>query len=140
MTSEPPAIGATTAVDDVSFEIAEGTVHALLGENGAGKSTIVKLLSGLIVPDAGEFRIFGDHARLTSPRSAHRHGIQTAFQEMTLIPDLPVLDNMLLPYGPISLIGTIKRRAAEAMVSWTRSTSSAWSRVKTQTPSSSSRV
>src|SRR5712691_10280654 len=101
------AFAATIAVDDVSFEVAEGAVHALLGENGAGKSTIVKLLSGLIVPDAGAFRIFGNDARLASPRSAHRHGIQTAFQEMTLIPDLRVLDNMLLPYGPISLIGTI---------------------------------
>jgi ribose transport system ATP-binding protein len=108
--------GATIAVDNVSFEVTEGAVHALLGENGAGKSTIVKLLSGLIVPDAGEFRIFGHDTRLTSPRAAHRHGIQTAFQEMTLIPDLPVLDNMLLPYGPVSVIGTIKRRAAEAMV------------------------
>ncbi len=108
--------GATVAVDNVSFEVAEGAVHALLGENGAGKSTIVRLLSGLILPDAGGVSIFGRETRLASPLAAHRHGIQTAFQEMTLIPDLPVLDNMLLPYGPISLIGTIKRRAAEAAV------------------------
>jgi ribose transport system ATP-binding protein len=108
--------GATVAVNNVSFEVADGAVHALLGENGAGKSTIVKLLSGLILPDSGGFRVFGHDTRLASPRSAHRYGIQTAFQEMTLIRDLPVLDNMLLPYGPISVIGTIKRRAAEVMV------------------------
>src|SRR5271163_2992896 len=86
--------GATVAVDDVSFTIPKGAVHALLGENGAGKSTIVKLLSGLILPDAGGVSIFGRETRLASPLAAHRHGIQTAFQELTLIPDLPVLDNM----------------------------------------------
>src|SRR5205823_10377887 len=79
------AFAATIAVDNVSFDVAEGTVHALLGENGAGKSTIVKLLSGLILPDAGVIRIFGSETRLASPRGAHRQGIQTAFQEMTLI-------------------------------------------------------
>src|SRR5215469_17374027 len=91
------SFGATLAVDDVSFTIAQGTAHALLGENGAGKSTIVKLLSGLIEPDRGSIRLFGDEARLKSPRAAHAFGVQTAFQEMTLAPDLTVLDNMLLP-------------------------------------------
>jgi ribose transport system ATP-binding protein len=110
------AFAATVAVDDVSFDVAPGTVHALLGENGAGKSTIVKLLSGLILPDTGGFRIFDEAVRLSSPRVAHRHGIQTAFQEMTLIKDLTVLDNMLLPYGPTSVLGTIRRREAEALV------------------------
>src|SRR5712691_4111698 len=110
------AFAATIAVDNVSFEVAEGTVHALLGENGAGKSTIVKLLSGLILPDAGAIRIFGAETRLASPRSAHQRGIQTAFQEMTLIRDLTVLYNMLLPYGPTGVLGTIKRRDAEATV------------------------
>ena len=110
------SFAATLAVDDVSFDVAPGKVHALLGENGAGKSTIVKLLSGLILPDAGLFRIFGKEIRLTSPRVAHRRGIQTAFQELTLIKDLTVLDNMLLPYGPTRLFGIIRRRDAEDMV------------------------
>ncbi len=94
------SFGATVAVDDVSFEIRSEAVHALLGENGAGKSTVVKLLSGLMSPDQGRFEIFGEELRLTSPRVSHRHGIQTAFQEMTLVRDLTVLDNMLLPYAP----------------------------------------
>ena len=106
--------GATVAVDDVSFSIAEGSVHALLGENGAGKSTIVKLLSGLILPDAGGIEIFGKPARLRSPRVAHALGVQTAFQEMTLVPDLTVLDNMLLPYAPMGPVGLIRRRTAAA--------------------------
>jgi ribose transport system ATP-binding protein len=110
------SFAATRAVDKVSFDVAKGSVHALLGENGAGKSTIVKLLSGLILPDAGGFEIFGQGLRLSTPRIAHAHGIQTAFQEMTLIKDLMVLDNMLLPYGPTSLLGTLRRREAEALV------------------------
>jgi len=110
------AFGATVAVDEASFEVAPGTAHALLGENGAGKSTVVKLLSGLIEPDRGHFRVFGEPARLRSPRSAHSLGIQTAFQEMTLVPDLTVFDNMLLPYAPMGVTGMIRRRAAEAEI------------------------
>lgn len=108
--------GATVAVDDVSFAIDAGSVHALLGENGAGKSTIVKMLAGLIEPDAGSFSVFGETTRLPSPRAAHDRGIQTAFQEMTLVRDLTVLDNMLLPYAPVRAIGTVNRRAAALSV------------------------
>ncbi|WP_193174566.1 sugar ABC transporter ATP-binding protein, partial [Oricola nitratireducens] len=110
------AFGATVAVDDVSFQIESGTVHALLGENGAGKSTVVKLLSGLIEQDQGHINVFGEAASLRSPRASHRHGIQTAFQEMTLVPDLTVLDNMLLPYAPMGLTGMVRRQAAEVKV------------------------
>jgi ribose transport system ATP-binding protein len=104
--------GATKAVDDVSFAVTAGTVHALLGENGAGKSTTMKLLSGLIEPDSGTIRIEGRAVRLRSPRDAHRIGIQTAFQELTLIPDLTVLENMLIPYAPIGFAGTVRKAAA----------------------------
>jgi ribose transport system ATP-binding protein len=107
------AFGATIAVDDVSLKVATGSVHALLGENGAGKSTIVKLLSGLLTPDSGSFRIFGESAMLASPRAAHARGIQTAFQEMTLVRDLTVLESVLLPYAPANALGLIRRRAAE---------------------------
>ena len=110
------AYGPTVAVDDVSFAVRRGSVHALLGENGAGKSTLVKLLSGLAQPDAGGFRLFGQAVRFGSPREAQAHGVQTAFQEMTLVGDLTVLDNMILPKGPINLFGAIKRRAARAAV------------------------
>jgi len=110
------AFGATVAVDDVSFQVAAGSVHALLGENGAGKSTIVKLLSGLMSPDQGGFKVFGEAAALKSPRAAHALGIQTAFQEMTLVRDLTVLENVLLPYAPMNALGLIKRRESEAAV------------------------
>ena len=104
------------ALDDVSFSIAEGSVHALLGENGAGKSTVVRLLSGLVLPDHGKVQVFGQDVRLSTPRHAHRHGVQTAFQELTLVDDLTVLDNMLLPYGPIGPLGMINRRRARDLV------------------------
>lgn len=110
------AFGPTVAVDSVSFDIQSGSVHALLGENGAGKSTIVKLLSGLLQPDSGSIEINGRSASLTSPRASHGHGVQTAFQEMTLVRDLTVLDNMMLPYAPVSLSGMIRRKAARAAI------------------------
>jgi ribose transport system ATP-binding protein len=110
------AYGPTVAVDDVSFAIRRGSVHALLGENGAGKSTLVKLLSGLAQPDAGGFRLFGQSVRFGSPREAQALGVQTAFQEMTLVGDLTVLDNMILPKGPTNPFGALRRRAARAAV------------------------
>jgi ribose transport system ATP-binding protein len=110
------AYGATVAVDDVSFSIRKGSVHALLGENGAGKSTIVKLLSGLAQPDSGGFSLFDKPIRFSSPRDAQAEGVQTAFQEMMLVRDLTVLDNMMLPRGPMSPFGTIRRRTARAAV------------------------
>ena len=106
------SFGPTVALNDVSFSIAPGSVHALLGENGAGKSTIVKLLSGLIRPTVGSVKVFGEKALLASPRAAHALGVQTAFQEMTLVRDISVLDNMLLPYAPAGVSGLIRRAAA----------------------------
>jgi ribose transport system ATP-binding protein len=108
--------GATVAVNDVSLAIEAGHVHALLGENGAGKSTLVKLLSGLILPTTGSLSVFGQPAVLDSPRASHAHGIQTAFQELTTVRDLTVLDNMLMPYPPRNALGQIRRREAQRQV------------------------
>ena len=108
--------GATVALDDVSLAVRPGDVHALLGENGAGKSTLVKILSGLIRPDAGEISLFGESARLGGPRAAHRGGIQTAYQEISLIKDLTVTQNMLLPYEPARLLWQVRRRRSEELV------------------------
>lgn len=111
------AFGPTVALDEVSLKIAAGGVHALLGENGAGKSTFVKLLSGLLRPDSGSLKVLGNTVDLNSPRAAHRVGVQTAFQEMTLIADLSVLDNMLMPYAPFGVSGLVRRKAARRSVS-----------------------
>jgi ribose transport system ATP-binding protein len=110
------AFGATVALDGASFQALPGEVHALLGENGAGKSTMVKTLSGLVRPDAGRVLLHGTPVQLGSPRDAHRHGLQTAFQELTLVPDLSVAENMLLPYQPTGPLGQVRRRQALALV------------------------
>jgi len=108
--------GATIAVNDISFDILAGETHALLGENGAGKSTLVKLLSGLVRPTTGGFDIFGARAELYSPAVSQAAGIQTAFQELSVVRDLSVLDNMLLPAPPRGPFGLIRRQEARRAV------------------------
>lgn len=105
--------GATVALERVSTVIHAGSVHALLGENGAGKSTTVKMLSGLLRPDSGTIRVFGAPVQMDGPLAAHAAGIQTAFQEMTQIPDLTVTQNLLLPYEPRNALGLLARRRAK---------------------------
>jgi ribose transport system ATP-binding protein len=108
--------GATTALDDAAFSARQGEVLALLGENGAGKSTMVKLLSGLIQPDSGTIKVGGQPVRLRRPADAQRHGIQTAFQEMTLVPDLSIGENMLLSATPTGPLGLIRHRVGRQQV------------------------
>ncbi len=110
------AYGPTVALDDVTLDVQPGTVHALLGENGAGKSTLVKMLSGLVAPDAGEIRIDGAMVALRSPLAAQAHGVQTAFQEMTLLRNMTVLDNMLIPKSPLSPAAMVRRGQARRAV------------------------
>ncbi|WP_250529608.1 sugar ABC transporter ATP-binding protein [Caballeronia sp. ATUFL_F1_KS4A] len=105
--------GATVALDGASFSVKRGAVHALLGENGAGKSTTVKLLSGLMQPDAGSIRVMGSDVTMKSPKDAHRAGVQTAFQEMTLVRDLTVAQNLLMSYEPTGFLGSIRKRDAQ---------------------------
>ena len=125
MTTATPAIsaagvrkifGATVALDGASFEVTAGQVHALLGENGAGKSTMVKLLSGFMRPDAGTLTAFGKELHFNGPRDAHRAGIETAFQELTQVPNLSVAENILLPYQPINRFGLLRGRAGAEKV------------------------
>jgi ribose transport system ATP-binding protein len=106
--------GATQAVDGASFAVQSAEVHALLGENGAGKSTMVRILSGLIRPDSGAIAVFGEQVEMAGPRTAHALGIRTAFQEISLVPDLTIADNLLLPDPPRHLgIMIDRRRSAE---------------------------
>lgn len=108
--------GATVALQEASFSVAPSEVHALLGENGAGKSTMVKLLSGLIRPESGAIKLFGSGVVLDGPADAHRLGVQTAFQELTLVRDLTVAENMLMPRAPRGLFGQLRRRRGEELV------------------------
>ncbi|WP_374385089.1 sugar ABC transporter ATP-binding protein [Dongia sp.] len=108
--------GSTQALSGVSLSVAEGTVHALLGENGAGKSTLVKILSGLVRPDSGRISLFGQEVKFDGPDSASALGIETAFQEVPLIPDLTVTDNLLMPRQPRKWGVLLDRRAARAQI------------------------
>ncbi|CAN7800072.1 sugar ABC transporter ATP-binding protein [Paraburkholderia hospita] len=107
--------GATVALDKASFRVKRGAVHALLGENGAGKSTTVKLLSGLMRPDEGSISVMGQEVTMHGPKDAHRAGVQTAFQEMTLVRDLTVAQNLLMSYEPTGWLGRIKRRESQRL-------------------------
>jgi ribose transport system ATP-binding protein len=112
--------GATIGLDGASFAVQAGSVHALLGENGAGKSTVVKLLSGLLRCDNGNILVRGEPAAIRDPHAAHKLGVQTAFQELSLLPNLSVAKNILLPYEPVSSIKLLRpreaRRQAEAIM------------------------
>src|SRR5437763_12760974 len=66
--------GGVHALDDVGFDVAAGTIHAVIGENGAGKSTLMKILAGAVRPDAGEVTLDGEPFDAHSPRQAHERG------------------------------------------------------------------
>ena len=84
------------AVDEVSLGIRSGEVHVLLGENGAGKSTIVGMLAGLQLPDHGYLTVAGQPVTLISPVESLAVGINTVFQHVMLVPTLSVFENLVL--------------------------------------------
>lgn len=104
--------GATTALDQVSFEVAKGSTHAIIGENGAGKSTLIKSLSGLQVPDSGTMMLGGKRFAPRSLKESRRRGVATAFQDLSLLGNLTVAENLLLPtLGPRRLF--VRRKENE---------------------------
>src|SRR6266540_987622 len=86
--------GGVTALTPSDFAVAPGTVHALLGENGAGKSTVVKILAGAVSPDGGSISLDGAPVRFGSTAEAAQHGVAVVSQELNLFPDLDVLANL----------------------------------------------
>jgi len=84
------------ALDDVSLECEKGQVNVLAGENGAGKSTILKILSGIYQPDGGTITLRGEKVCFKTPLSAQHAGIAMVFQELTLINQLTIAENIFL--------------------------------------------
>jgi len=87
---------AVRALDDVSIQFRNGEIHALLGENGSGKSTMIKCIAGVHQPEAGEILYRGERAEITSPIVARKLGVATIFQEFSLVPTLSVCENIFL--------------------------------------------
>jgi len=84
------------ALADVDFELCAGEIHAVVGENGAGKSTFVKVLGGGIVPDAGDVQLEGAPLPFGDPLAARRRRIDIIYQEFTLVPQLTAAENIFL--------------------------------------------
>jgi simple sugar transport system ATP-binding protein len=88
--------GPVLANDRISLDLWPGEIHAVLGENGAGKTTLMNVLSGMYHPDSGTFRIGGEAVQIASPADALRRGIGTVYQHFTLVPNLSILENVVL--------------------------------------------
>lgn len=97
------------ALDGIDFELRAGEVHSLLGENGAGKSTTVKILCGVYQPDRGEVLVDGRPVQIVNPRHAAALGISPVHQELHLQPYLTVAENIYLGRQPVGKFGLIDR-------------------------------
>jgi ribose transport system ATP-binding protein len=106
-TSISKRFGGVVALREAEFRCEAGEIHALLGENGAGKSTMVKILSGVLPADSGTILFKGQPIALSSPAQAARLGIVPVFQELSLIPDLTVAQNIFLGHEPRNRFGLI---------------------------------
>ena len=117
--------GKIIALRDVSFDLDASSVTCVLGDNGAGKSTLIKIISGLHQHDAGTYEVQGQPVRFHSPRQALEHGIATVYQDLAVVPLMPVWRNFFLGSevrkgkGPLGRLdtgfmrATTKRQLAE---------------------------
>ena len=108
------AFGGVKALDNVDFAVLPGEVHALLGGNGAGKSTILKVLNGVHRPDAGTIAVGGVALTTHTPEASRAAGIAMNFQEMSLIPTLSVAQNIFLTREARTARGFLDDPACEA--------------------------
>jgi fructose transport system ATP-binding protein len=88
--------GHVTALDGADFDLMPGEVLAVIGDNGAGKTSLIKALTGALQPDAGEIRLDGEPVRLRDPLDARRHGIETVYQDLAIAASLDIATNMFL--------------------------------------------
>ena len=88
--------GRVTALDHADFDLYPGEILAVIGDNGAGKSSMIKALCGAVIPDSGEIRLAGEVISFRSPIDAREAGIETVYQNLALSPALSIADNMFL--------------------------------------------
>jgi fructose transport system ATP-binding protein len=109
--------GRVTALDHADFDLYPGEILAVIGDNGAGKSSLIRALSGALVPNAGDIRLDGRPVAFRSPLDAQAAGIETVYQTLALSPSLSIADNMFLGRelrraGPLGTIGRMLDRKA----------------------------
>ncbi len=88
--------GQVTALDGVDFELRAGEIMAVIGDNGAGKSSLIKVLSGAVLPDEGTMELDGQPVRFRSPIDARKHGIETVYQDLAVAPAMTIAENLFL--------------------------------------------
>ena len=88
--------GQVTALDGADFELRAGEILAVIGDNGAGKSSLIKCLSGATVPDAGEIVLDGRPIRFRNPMDARKVGIETVYQDLAVAPAMSISENLFL--------------------------------------------
>lgn len=89
------------ALDNVEFKLKPGEIHALMGENGAGKSTFIKIITGVHAPDEGEIYLNGQKVNISNPREAQKMGIAAIYQHVTSFPDLSVTENIFIGHEKV---------------------------------------
>ncbi len=99
--------GSVTALRDVSLEVRAGEVTCVLGDNGAGKSSLIKTLSGVFPPDEGQILVDGQPVHFNGPREARSHGIATVFQDLATVPMMSIWRNFFLGQEPTRSFGPI---------------------------------
>lgn len=110
LSSVAKSYGPTVALEGVSMTLQPGQVQAILGENGAGKSTLVKILSGVVSPNSGTMTMDAETYAPHSLQHARKLGVSTAFQELSLLPNLSVAQNFFLPHAPKNTFGLPARK------------------------------
>lgn len=112
--------GNIRALEAVSLQVHAGEISCVLGDNGAGKSTLIKIIAGLHQHDSGSLRIEGEETRLGSPREALDRGIATVYQDLAVVPLMPVWRNFFLGSEPTVGKGPFKRMDVDLMRATTR--------------------
>jgi ribose transport system ATP-binding protein len=103
--------GGVIALSDGNLEINSGEVVALIGANGSGKSTMSKVINGVVILDGGQLLLDGKPVHFASPQAAKNLGISTVFQELSLIPRMTVADNIWLTREQLGRLGRVDRKA-----------------------------
>jgi simple sugar transport system ATP-binding protein len=101
--------GNVIALRDITLEVASSEITCVLGDNGAGKSTLIKIVAGLHKHDEGVFRVEGEEVSFGSPREALEHGIATVYQDLAVVPLMPVWRNFFLGSEKRAGVGPFKR-------------------------------